>query len=280
MLESESVSHQGLVRKKNEDSFSNNLGAGLWVVADGVGGNGNGDVASQLAVQSVERKIRQGTDLVQAISEANTALVEAVENDECLMGMATTLVACQFSKGNRFKVAWVGDSRAYRLNQTGIAQITVDHNQANKLFSLGLIAEGEVQTHAGQHELTQALGVMTLDQIPVSQGALEDTDYLLLCTDGLTGVISDQEIYQTIINADSLSKACECLLARVLAEGAPDNVTFSIIQYQEGGASAKMAAQASYRLPFDAKPYLQHLNSRPMLLLLMLLSMIIVFLFI
>ena len=265
MLESESISHQGLVRENNEDSYINNESIGLWVVADGVGGNGNGDVASQLATQSVERKIRQGCEL-----------------SESLSGMATTIVACRFDAYHQFQLAWVGDSRAYLIDQAGISQITSDHNLANQLFGLDLIAENEVLTHPGQHELTQALGSMTLDKVPMSLGELHDKDYLLLCTDGLSGVISDQEIYQIISSANSVKQACETLLARTLEEGAPDNVTFSLIQYQKSAPEIKASdfQTSSYRRPFDKKPYLKHLSSRPMLLLLIFVSMIILFFFI
>jgi len=282
MLESESISHQGLVRERNEDSYINNESLGLWVVADGVGGNGHGDVASQLATQSLERKIRQGSELSQAIIEADAAIVDAVSHDENLYGMATTIVACRFDAYHQFQLAWVGDSRAYLLDQSGISQITSDHNQANKLYNLGVISEDEVQAHPGQHELTQALGLMMLDKIPMSLGELHDKDYLLLCTDGLTGVVSDQEIYQIVMGAESVSKACETLLARSLEEGAPDNVTFSLIQYQESAPEIKASdfQKSSYRLPFDQKPYLKHLSSRPILLLLVFVSMIILFLFI
>jgi len=282
MLESESISHQGLVRERNEDSYINNEGLGLWVVADGVGGNGHGDVASQLATQSLERKVRQGSELSQAILEADAAIVEAVSHDESLSRMATTIVACRFDAYHQFQLAWVGDSRAYLLDQSGISQLSSDHNQANKLFGLGVISEEEVQAHPGQHELTQALGLMTLDNVPMSLGELHDKDYLLLCTDGLTGVVSDQEIYQIVMRSESVSAACEVLLARTLEEGAPDNVTFSLIQYQESTPKIRASDfyRGSYRLPFDQRPYLKHLSSRPTLLSLIFISMIILFLFI
>ncbi|MFT5717499.1 MAG: serine/threonine protein phosphatase PrpC [Oleiphilaceae bacterium] len=283
MLESKSVSDQGLVRKRNEDSYINNESLGLWVVADGVGGHAHGDVASQLATQSLERKIRQGSELSKAILEVDAAIIDAISNEESLSGMATTIVACRFDAYHQFQVAWVGDSRAYLLDQSGISQLTSDHNHANKLFSLGMITEDEVQAHPGQHELTQALGLMTLDKVPMSLGEMHDKDYLLLCTDGLTGVISDQEIYQIVMKSESINGACEVLLARALEEGAPDNVTFSLIQFKESAPEIKASdfqGASSYRLPYDQKPYLKHLSSRPILLLLIFISMIILFLFI
>ena len=282
MLESESISHQGLVRERNEDSYIFNENLGLWVVADGVGGNSHGDVASQLATQTIERKVRQGLGLSQALQAANAAITEAIENDEGLAGMATTAVACQFDGHHQFQLSWVGDSRAYLINQLGISQITADHNYANELFEQGLIQEHEVQSHSGQHELTQALGLLNLDKAPISLGELHDKDFLLLCTDGLTGVVSDQEIYQIVMNSASLNAACESLIIRVLEEGAPDNVTLSLIQYNEDTPEIKASdfQNSSYRLPFDQRPYLRHLRSRPALLLLIFMSMIVLFLFI
>ena len=163
--------------------------------------------------------------------ESDEAIIDAVSNDESLSGMATTVVACRFDAYHQFQLAWVGDSRAYLIDQTGISQITSDHNYANKLFELGVIEGKEVQAHSGQHELTQALGLMSLEKIPMSLGELHDEDYLLLCSDGLTGVVSNQEIYRIVKDSKSIKLACDALLARALEEGAPDNVTFSLIQY-------------------------------------------------
>jgi len=282
MLESKSISHQGIVRERNEDSYINNEGLGLWVVADGVGGSVHGDIASQLACQTLERKVRQGSELSQAIIDADSAIEAAVDGDESLFGMATTIVACRFDAYHQFQLAWVGDSRAYLLDQAGICQISSDHNHANDLFISGLITAEEVQAHSGQHELTQALGQMTLSKVPMSLGELHDKDYLLLCTDGLSGVITEQEIYQIVTESGSIAEASDNLLARVLEEGAPDNVTFSLIQYQETRPEIKASdfQEPSYRLPFDQRPYLKHLKSRPMLLMLIFISIIVLFLFI
>jgi len=282
MLESKSISHQGIVRERNEDSYINNESLGLWVVADGVGGNAHGDVASQLAGQTLERKVRQGSELSQAVLAADAAITEAVAGDENLFGMATTLVACRFDAYHQFQLAWVGDSRAYLIDHTGICQITSDHNQANNLFKMGVITAEEVPLHQGQHELTQALGQMTLEKVPMSLGELHDRDYLLLCTDGLSGVLNDQEIYRIIMQSNSVSEASDTMLERVLEGGAPDNVTFSLIQYQESTPEIKASdfEMPSYRLPFDRKSYLKHLNSRPMLLALILISIIVLFIII
>lgn len=282
MLESKSIKHQGIVRERNEDSYLNNESLGLWVVADGVGGNGHGDVASQIATQAIERKVRQGSELSQAILDANAAIVDAVKEQESLAGMATTVVACRFDAYHQFQLAWVGDSRAYLLDRSGISQLSSDHNVANSLFKEGVISGEEVHAHPGQHELTQALGLLSLDKVPMSLGELHDGDYLLLCTDGLSGVLSDQQIYRVVTESRSIDMACDRLLELVLERGAPDNVTFTLIQYRKSAPEIKASdfQESTYRLPFDSKPYLSHVSSRPLLLLLILMSIIILFFFI
>jgi len=281
MLESKSVCHQGKVRERNEDSCVASETLGLWLIADGVGGNGNGDVASQLATQTIERKIRQGSELASAITGANTAIEQAIESDESLSNMATTIVACRFDH-HRFELAWVGDSRAYLIDASGISQISSDHNLAASLYERGELTREQANRHSGQHELTQALGQMTLNNVPISLGELHDGDFLLLCTDGLSGVLSDQQLYQIIHQADSIEVACERLLQRVLESGAPDNVTFSLIQYRndEAPIEASDFKTRSFRLPFDRTPYMAHSKSRPMLLVIILISIVSMLLFI
>jgi len=296
MLISKSVCHQGLVRERNEDSLVNNDSLGLWVVADGVGGNVHGDVASQLVVQTIERRVRQGSELTSAIEDANDAIVSAVSAQDELTGMASTVVACRFD-GHQFELSWVGDSRAYLLDASGICQLTSDHNMANKLYQQGEINESELRDHVGQHELTQAVGLMSLERVPKSLGELHDEDYLLLCTDGLSGLLTDQQIYQIISESNSLDAAGEQLLAQVLSAGASDNVTFSLIQFQEDErpirasdfkarpqlqktTMSKPKFVSTYRHPFDKKAYLRHLKSRPMLLGLILFSIIFLIFFV
>jgi len=277
MLKSHSLSHRGSVRDTNEDSLVEDLAHGVWIIADGVGGNGNGDVASQLATQTVERKLRQGDAMVDAIIGANDAIAHAVTENVGLSGMATTLVACQFNAGH-FELAWVGDSRAYLLNANGIAQLSSDHNIANDLHLRGDLAAEDVASHPGQHELTQALGQMTLERIPKSIGELQDGDCLLLCTDGLSGVLDEPTIYDLVMGTQNLREASGSLLDHVLERGAPDNVTFSLIRFNEDETAIKASdfESPSYRLPFDRKPYDQHCKNRPWLLVIILVSIVAV----
>jgi len=277
MLESAVICHQGRVRERNEDSVLEERELGLWAVADGVGGNGHGDVASQLAVQILERRVRQGQSLIEGVQSANQAILEAIEQNPQFSGMATTLVACRFDD-NHFELAWVGDSRAYFIDGTGISQISEDHNEANRLFSAGEIPIDEVGTHPGQHELTQALGQLSLDQIPKSLGELHDGDYLLLCSDGLSGYLPETRIVEVIRQHREPGSAVKELLEQVLSSGAPDNISIALIRYhaQPRVLSASDFSGRGLRRSFDRRPYERHTGKRPWLLGLILLAVVLV----
>jgi PPM family protein phosphatase len=230
MIKSASLSHQGLVRHQNEDSIVDDAPLGLWVVADGVGGNGCGEVASQIATQILQRKVRQGEHLVEAALLANRAIVEAAQQKIEYRHMATTVVACHVH-GSAYEIAWVGDSRAYLLDARQISQLTTDHNVAGELLAQGALRSEEASHHAGQHELTLALGHLGTKKPSVSVGELHHGEYLLLCTDGLTGVMTDAEIHQIVLASSSLQQATQHLLDAVLARGAPDNVSIVLLHY-------------------------------------------------
>lgn len=230
MLISTTICHQGLVRDQNEDSYISNLDEKIWLVADGVGGNAGGHIASQLAVQTVERKLRQENSLSSAIYAANEAILSASLQQSELEGMATTLVAVRFVE-NQFELAWVGDSRAYIIDSNSIDLLSSDHNVANELYLKGELAEEDVQSHIGQHELTQALGQLSLVEIPQREGVLFEGSTLLLCTDGLSGVLNDDLLLKVVSSGSSLEKISQTLLDLVLELGAPDNVTFTFVRY-------------------------------------------------
>lgn len=258
MLVSKTVCHPGLVRDLNEDSYISNSDEGVWLVADGVGGNTGGEFASQLAVQVVERKLRQNLPFLEAIEEANESILSAVSNQTELEGMATTIIGVKILQNN-FELAWVGDSRAYLIDpKKGIQRLSSDHNVAFELYEHGEISEAEMLSHQGQHELTQALGQESQLSIPVLNGRLGAGCFLMLCTDGLSGVVSEDFIFQTICGAKHLDQAAENLLSEVLEAGAPDNVTFTLIHHpqrltnedEESAAFKPDAPQEVRQVPF------------------------------
>jgi len=278
------------VRESNDDSVIANTDLGLFVVADGVGGNAYGDVASQVAVQTIEKQIRQGLTLTQAVLAANQSICQLQQNDAQMKEMATTVVAC-LVRGSHYEVAWVGDSRAYVISKSGIEQLTNDHNYANDLYEQGQISQEEAHSHPGQYQLTQALGQLSLQSIPTKSGVLLEGDYMLLCTDGLSGSLYENELFDVISQHASLKARADTLMQEVFNRGAPDNVAFALIQYQqrkksqsEHRGSLKQLKQdarpsqvervkrqvnrlgRSLRQPFNQSAYWKHLALRPILL--------------
>lgn len=284
MLHAKSITHQGLVREQNEDAVLDSEALGLWVVADGVGGNTSGEVASQLAVQTIERRVRQGDSLTRAIEAANRAICDSASTHDDYQSMATTVVSVLFQAGH-FELAWVGDSRAYLIDNTGMFQLSSDHNVANELLEQGEIDAVDVHSHPGQHELTQALGQQDLAPVPKSIGELHDGDYLLLCTDGLSGVLEDRQIQSTIRAHQNLDTICDSLLEQVLAAGAPDNVSFSLIKFESDKPKVEASdfnapERSSLRSPFDRGAYDLNCKDRPVLLAIILISIVLLIFFI
>jgi PPM family protein phosphatase len=229
MFKSTSKTHVGHVRACNEDSFVANEELGLWLVADGVGGNGFGDFASQVVSQTVERKLRLGSTLKASIVDAHKAIIKLGENKPDVRGMASTVVAAQF-KGERFVICWVGDSRAYLISETEIEPLTADHNQAQYLFEQGEITANEVRTHPAQRILMHAVGVddehWLVDQV---EGKLFAGETLLLCSDGLTGELADDEIFASFKKEHDLECIANNLIEKALGRGGSDNITVTLV---------------------------------------------------
>jgi serine/threonine protein phosphatase PrpC len=256
MYESFSLSHQGMHREGNEDSVFACPDLGLWLLADGVGGHGNGEIASQLAVQTIERSVRSGMNLADAIFAADQAIQAAGAQNPEMRGMATTIVACRV-RGKEFELAWVGDSRAYRCNGHEIEQLTEDH----------AVTEGG-------HELTQALGFLHLESIPTYKGCLRNGDTILLCSDGLSGVLDrDQllEIYQSETNIAAIGHQ---LIDAALARDTLDNVSVVLLEKEQ--SSEYDEDEVVYRSPFDRSRYDINMRSRPIYLLLVLIAIFVV----
>jgi protein phosphatase len=273
MIESVVVSHQGNVRECNEDSVLESSNLGLWLVADGVGGNGGGDVASQLAVQTVEREMRQGKRLLEAIEIADRKICESASTNPDLQNMATTLVACHI-EDNHYAISWVGDSRAYFFDSGGeLSLLSLDHNYAN--HSEALAAPEYSHKADGEHELTQALGELSLSRLPKIVGDLHHGEMILLCSDGLSGVLSHENVAEVLNSKPSLGEASQALIDDVLEAGAPDNVSLALIRYSEEDEALK-ASDFNYRSAFDTSRYSDKSKSRPVFLLLVLISILVI----
>ncbi|MCO8273055.1 protein phosphatase 2C domain-containing protein [Actinoplanes sp. TRM 88003] len=218
---------QGHVRSNNEDCYY--AGDRLLVVADGMGGMAAGDLASRLAIESMSAldvpidNDHQMDALHKALEVANGRIAEQVEADNSLQGMGTTLTAVLFS-GTRAAMAHVGDSRAYLLREGRLNQLTKDDTYVQMLVDQGLIRPDEAAGHPRRSVVTRVL-----QGEPVSPAYVivepEAGDRWMLCSDGLTAVVTNETIEQEMLAADDAKACCERLIDLALRGGGPDNVT-------------------------------------------------------
>lgn len=230
------ITDRGAVRSQNQDAFAVRELASdrlLAVVCDGMGGARAGNVASTMTVDAFFEVFDQcqGDDkyrLEQASIQANDKVFMRAVTDEDCIGMGTTLVAALIS-GDQALVMNVGDSRAYRVNESGITQITRDHSLVEDLVSSGQLSREEARNHPKKNLITRALGCepqLRADIFPVH---IEAGDYFLLCSDGLSNVVTDQEMLFEVIHGGQADTCCQRLLDIALHRGAPDNVTVVLI---------------------------------------------------
>jgi serine/threonine protein phosphatase PrpC len=230
---------QGLVRANNEDNFYLDEKLGLLVVADGMGGHASGETASQLAVNIIRDYFRGPQKLIgdydQSCSEnisklrsaiflANQAVYEAAQSSPQLKGMGTTIAAALLS-GNKLSIAHIGDSRVYLVRAGNIEQLTDDHSIVNEQVKRDLITKEEAIKSDMKNILTKALGVDPDTEPDLNELTVFNGDILLLCSDGLTTMVSDEAILEIISFAGNPDAACDSLIGAALENGGKDNVT-------------------------------------------------------
>ena len=227
--------HEGHVRSNNEDSFIAADQAGLWAVADGMGGHENGEWASACVVQELERgPLPEEFDdacreIGARIHRANSLIFESGAERGVQMG---TTVVVLYAEGQRFAVLWVGDSRAYLLRGGRLYQLSRDHTQVQEMVERGLLSAEDAEEHPMSHVLNRAVGVSEAVQVDVIQDEIEPGDTFLLCSDGLHGCVEDASIMQ-ILAGPSLDEIAETLLNSAFDSGAPDNVTVVATRFVE-----------------------------------------------
>lgn len=239
-------SNVGRVRRHNEDSFAARDDLGLWVVADGMGGAAAGEVASAIVVEVVPRAVERGADLSQALAEANRSILDAVASGRGKPGMGSTAVAARLS-GSNYTIAWVGDARAY-LWSDGLQRLSHDHSRVQELLDAGLISEAEARSHPHRNVITRVLGgpdgtVADAEQVT---GSLKPGEGLLLCSDGLTSEVRDEEIAGVLSSHPALNRpegaqgqaAVDGLVSLALEHGGTDNVTVVLVGLPEAGNGA------------------------------------------
>jgi PPM family protein phosphatase len=224
----------GQVREGNEDSFL--LVAPLYAVADGMGGHRGGEVASSLALETVQGMFeRKEGSLADQVVEANRAVFDRSQNDRSVSGMGTTLTAALVD-GSRVHLVHVGDSRAYLLRGGELAQLTEDHTLVHRMVMEGEISQEEAETHPHRSILTRALGVDQSVQVDESDVEAAAGDRLLLCTDGLTGMVPEGQIREIMLESADPQEAVEKLVKVANRAGGIDNITAVILDFSEDGS--------------------------------------------
>jgi serine/threonine protein phosphatase PrpC len=226
-IEVGSATDIGRVRERNEDSIL--VDPPLYVVADGMGGHRGGQVASQVALKTMEEQGTEGRDsLAEHVRRANRAVWDRSVEDEQLAGMGTTLTAARV-EGESALIAHVGDSRAYLLRDGTLRQLTTDHTLVARMVKSGEISEAEADVHPHKNVLTRALG--TDEQVEVDEDSISlvDGDRLLLCSDGLTGMVTEDQIQAILENSDQPQQAADRLVKAANRAGGIDNISVVVL---------------------------------------------------
>lgn len=231
-----SATNVGNYRKNNEDSYYVNESKNLYVLADGMGGHLAGERASKMATEIIgqdfakDREIKSIDDAIEILSssirDANKKIFESSQENEDYRGMGTTL-SSGIILGDVLIYSNIGDSRIYRINEE-MEQITQDDSFVNYLIEIGEITEEEAKNHPKKNVLTKAMGTTSDIEVIVNTLDIKDKDVFLFCSDGLTNMVSDEEIFK-IVKENSPEEARDMLLDLALKNGGMDNITFILV---------------------------------------------------
>lgn len=222
----------GRTRRTNEDAF---LAEPPWfAVADGMGGHAAGDVASRLAIEVVRSFVAEREDsaeqtVVEAIRQANEAILRRSRQSLALNGMGTTLTLMKV-ENERCVIGHVGDSRGYLVRGGTVRRLTTDHSVVGELVRTGTLSEREALEHPQRNLLTRALGADPDVQVDLVSEPLMAGDRLLLCTDGLTAVVLDHELGEILMEEAEPEKAAARLVQIANDRGGPDNITVVVLE--------------------------------------------------
>jgi protein phosphatase len=243
----------GQVREGNEDSYL--VIAPLYAVADGMGGHRGGEVASNLALETVQQLFEQRTGtLAEQVEQANRAVYERSQQDRSVSGMGTTLTAALID-GGRVHLAHVGDSRAYLFRDGDLSLLTEDHTLVHKMVMEGEITEEEAETHPHRSILTRALGVDAAVQVDESDVEVGDGDRILLCSDGLTGMVGDGQIREILGRNPDPQSAVDELVKEANRAGGIDNITAVILDFVDDGSGKESTVAAEVQhAPTQERP--------------------------
>jgi len=238
----------GKKRSRNEDSFLLNEELSLFTVADGMGGHTGGELASRMAVTTIEEVLKNltsdpeatvisgvnteetdlGDRLRYAIEVASGKIYDQALYDQTLKGMGTTTVAALFDEGQVY-IANVGDSRAYLFHANKLSQITTDHSLVTEQLKAGIIKESEVKGHKLKNIITRSVGYQDQVEIDLKKVDVHMGDKLLLCSDGLSNMLEDKNIEEIVIH-NNPKEACQKLVEMANEKGGEDNITVVVIE--------------------------------------------------
>ncbi len=237
------LSDLGKCRKVNQDQFLLDSSLGLYAIADGMGGHAAGEVASDLAINALAGSLRshsesgsvhwtpeRGAELFrEALNEGNRKICESVANRAEWRGMGTTMVALVLA-GETAVIGHVGDSRAYLLRDGKLRQLTSDHSWVNEQVKLGLLTREQAYRHPMRNIVTRALGNQPAVEVDVVVEVVQPDDIFALCSDGLSGMVGDEEIAEILVkHGDVPRDACRVLVDQANQYGGEDNVTVVVL---------------------------------------------------
>ena len=230
-LEVAGMTHQG-GRKENQDRFLIDPEQQLLIVADGVGGLKEGGLAAELACQSVHVDLLAGLSLERAVSRSSAAISKEATLRGISGGMASTIVAVQWSE-IRFQLVWVGDSSARSYWSDCCHRLTRDHSEVAEWASQGIHAESTAMGQPRKHVLTQALGVTTMGELRLgrNEGVLRSREWMMLASDGVTNTLSPEEIASCLDQAPSVKAAAQSVMERTLESRPTDNATLILARW-------------------------------------------------
>ena len=237
------LTDQGCVRAQNQDAYQMeqlDRNTAVCVVCDGMGGAKSGNIASTLAVDVFVQEVRRSWTssmnqekinmmLYSAVKLANFTVYDQAQQFEEFDGMGTTLVAV-LVHNRHVTVVHVGDSRAYRVNAEGIWQMTRDHSLVQMMVERGELSQEMAKSYPGKNFITRAIGTEPIVDCDISHLELSKGEFLVLCSDGLSNVLDDQEILFEVIHGVNKQDCCQRLLDIAKNRGAPDNVTSVLVE--------------------------------------------------
>ncbi len=230
-------SDPGKIRSSNEDSFIANMKSAIFLVADGMGGHAAGEIASQIAASTVEEVLSSGgyeftiEQLLQfAVQKANASVYETQRVRPDCRGMGSTLTVLVF-RGDQYHVAQVGDSRAYLLRDGALNQLTQDHSLVWPLYKSAIISKEDISRHPQKNLITRSVGTQPQVEADLQTSNALAGDVYMLCSDGLTDVLSDQDIQNVLSDGNrSPQELSELLVDAANAGGGPDNITALVVR--------------------------------------------------